>query len=137
MIRRAEARDIDRLIEIRGAVRENRLRDPGSVTRDDYLWFLSRSRIWLAEVSGRIAGFSASDPRDGTIWALFVDPGQEGAGLGTDLLGQACRDLKADGHGEARLCTDPGTRAARFYRKLGWQEEGDAPDGEQRFRLRL
>ena len=134
-LRRAGPQDIDELIRIRGAVQENRLRDPGSVTREDYVWFVSRGLVWLAEVEARIAGFSAGDPRDGTIWALFVDPICEGQGLGARLLAKACEDLKAQGHSMLRLSTDPGTRAARLYRTLGWEEQGLSPDGELAFRL--
>ena len=135
--RRATPDDIDQLIRIRGAVRENRLRDPASVTREDYDWFVSRNLVWLAEVDGQIAGFAAGDPRDGTIWALFVDPDFEGAGLGKRLLVKVCEDMKAAGHAMLRLSTDPGTRAARLYAGLGWEAQGLQPDGEMGFLLRL
>lgn len=137
LIRQAGPRDLDRLIAIRESVRENRLAEAGSVTREDYLWFLGKGLIWLADVDGQAAGFSAADPRDGTIWALFLDPAHEGAGLGARLLARACDDLRAKGHVMAELSTDPGTKAARLYRKLGWQELGLSVDGELRFRLRL
>lgn len=130
-------RDIDELTRIRGAVLENRLRDPASVTQADYDWFVSRGLVWLAEANGQIAGFSTGDPRDGTIWALFVDPGQEGAGLGRALLAKVCEDLAADGHATLRLTTDPGTKAARLYAQLGWEEQGLMADGEMAFLLRL
>jgi ribosomal protein S18 acetylase RimI-like enzyme len=136
-IRRAVPADIDGLIVIRGAVQENRLRDPASVTRDDYGWFVRNNRVWLAGAETRVFGFSASDPRDGTIWALFVDPASEGFGLGTKLLAKACADLKADGFPEVRLFTDPGTKAARLYRKLGWQEVGLSADAEMEFVRKL
>jgi len=105
--RLALSADIDDLFRIRAAVRENRLHDPGSVTREDCDWFVQRRRVWVAEIDGRVAGFSASDPRDATIWALFVDPDFEGRGLGSMLLAQACADLVADGHRRASLTTDP------------------------------
>ena len=136
-LRRALPRDIDQLIRIRGAVRENRLRDPASVTRADYDWFVAERRIWLGDIDGQVAGFAAGDPRDGTIWALFVDPAQEGVGLGRQLLARVCDELRADGHTVLRLTTDPGTRAARLYRRLGWEEQGLLPDGELAFLLRL
>lgn len=135
--RRATAGDIDQLIRIRGAVRENRLRDPASVTRADYDWFVGQGRIWLGEIDGAVAGFAAGDPRDGSIWALFVDPRFEGAGLGAILLQRVCADLQADGHAVLRLSTDPGTRAARLYGRLGWEAQGLLPDGEMAFRLVL
>lgn len=131
------AGDIDALIRIRGAVQENRLSDPSSVARADYEWFVERNLIWLAEGDGRVAGFSAGDPRDGSIWALFVDPPEEGRGLGAALLSRVCADLKAVGHSTLRLSTDPGTKAARLYERLGWEEQGLLPDGELAFLLRL
>lgn len=136
-LRRANEADIDQLIRIRASVHENRLRDPASVTQADYNWFVAQQRIWLGEISGKVAGFSAGDPRDGTIWALFVDPSYEGAGLGAILLAKACEDLKVDGHTVVRLSTDPGTKAARLYGKLGWEEQGRLPDGEMAFKLVL
>jgi ribosomal protein S18 acetylase RimI-like enzyme len=132
-VRPAVAADIDELIRIRAAVRENRLREPGSVTRADYDWFVSRGLVWVCESAGQVAGFSAGDPRDGTIWALFVDPDCEGRGLGAELLDRACADLKAGGFSTVTLSTDPGTKAARLYQRLGWRDEGLLPDGEVRF----
>ena len=136
-MRQANPADIDRLIEIRGRVSENRLRDPTSVTRADYDWFVAKGLVWAAGPGGRVAGFSAGDTRDATIWALFVDPAFEGAGLGSALLARACQDLQAAGHGTARLFTDPMTKAARLYRWLGWREIGLTADGEIEFQLRL
>lgn len=136
-LRRATTGDIDHLIRIRGAVQENRLRDPASVKREDYDWFVEQRRVWVGEVDGHIAGFAAGDPRDGTIWAVFVDPPYEGVGLGAVLLAKVCEDFKADGRTELYLSTDPGTKAARLYGKLGWEEQGLLPDGEMAFRLIL
>lgn len=137
VMRRGLDRDIDSLICIRGAVRENRLRDPASVTRAEYDWFVAAGLVWLAEIGGQVAGFAAGDPRDGSIWALFVDPEFEGQGLGAQLLGRVCDDLRADGHKLLRLGTDPGTKAARLYARLGWQVNGVLPDGELEFLLSL
>jgi GNAT superfamily N-acetyltransferase len=136
-IRPAAKPDIDRLIVIRGVVTENRLRDPASVTRDDYEWFVARGLVWVAERGGQVAGFAAGDPRDASIWAVFVDPAFEGAGLGAVLLGKVCADLRAAGHARAWLVTDPGTKAARLYRRLGWEEHGLSPEGGMRFEILL
>lgn len=135
--RRATPADIDRLMEIRAAVRENRLSDPASVTRADYERFIGRGRIWVCEIDGGIAGFSAGDERDGTIWALFVDQGHHRQGVGTALLARACDDLRRDGHAVVTLSTTPGMAAERLYRRLGWTEAGSSPNGEVRFRLAL
>ena len=136
-IRRARREEHTRLKEIRFAVQENRLGDPSRVTDADYHWFAENPGIWVWEEEGRILGFSAADTRDGTIWALFIDPVHEGRGIGRALLAIACDVLRRAGHRAASLTTDPGTRADRFYRKAGWTAEGLDTHGEQVFRLTL
>jgi ribosomal protein S18 acetylase RimI-like enzyme len=133
--RRATASDIDRLMEIRSAVRENRLSNPLSVTRTDYDRFVGEGRVWVSEVHRTVVGFSASDERDGTIWALFVDPAYQGAGVGPVLLSKACLDLKNDGYKAVRLTTQVGTIAEKLYRKLGWIDVGISGSGEVQFEL--
>jgi GNAT superfamily N-acetyltransferase len=137
LLRRALVGDIARIMAIRLAVQENRLSDPRSVTVADCQRFVDKGRFWVGEVAGVIVGFSASDERDGTIWALFLDPAWQGRGFGPALLARACADLHADGYRVARLTTDPGTRAERMYRRLGWQDHGIGADGEVRFSLAL
>ena len=128
MIRNATEADIARLVEIRGAVRENQLRDPSRVTIEDYRWFIANPGIFVWEEEGRIVGFSAADPRDGSIWALFMDPAFEGRGFARLLLERACQVLQAAGCDRMWLTTSPGTRAEKFYRKAGWRVAGLAGD---------
>src|SRR5258707_12125726 len=113
-IRRARQDERKRITEIRLAVRENRLDDPTLVTDEDYAWFEEHPGIWVWEEGGQILGFSAGDTRDGTIWALFVDPACERRGIGRALFEAACETLLHDGHRTAMLTTAPGTRAQRF-----------------------
>jgi GNAT superfamily N-acetyltransferase len=82
MIRTAVLSDIPRLTEIRGAVGENRLSDPSRVTLADYVWHIERAPVFVWDDAGLIKGLSAGDPRDGSIWALFVDPAFEHQGIG-------------------------------------------------------
>ena len=133
VLRRARADDVPRIWEIRHSVRENRLEDPGKVTDAEVADTLARGLFHLAVSGGRVLGFSAAEPRDGTIWALFVDPAAEGRGLGRALLAAAVDDLAAAGWRVARLTTGPGTRAERFYGLAGWTREGPDPDGEIAF----
>jgi GNAT superfamily N-acetyltransferase len=123
--------------EIRFAVQENRLADPTLVTDEDYAWFEEYPGIWVWDESGQILGFSASDTRDGTIWALFVDPASERRGIGRALFDEACDTLRRSGHRTAMLTTDPGTRAERFYRAAGWKAVGTSSRGELIFRAVL
>jgi ribosomal protein S18 acetylase RimI-like enzyme len=120
-IRRAVEADIPRIVEIRMGVRENRLSDPSRVTPADIAWFIEHGPIWVWDETGRVAGFSAADPRDGSMWALFVDPADEHHSIGQALLERACETLRAAGHRHATLSTDAGTRAERFYRRNGWR----------------
>ena len=136
-IRRATEADLTRIFEIRAAVKENRLSDPSRVTREDCLWYIAGPGMWVWQDGNDICGFSASDTRDGSIWALFVDPASEGRGIGRALLAQAAQVLRDAGFSVATLSTDPGTRAARFYREAGWNPDGYTDKGELRFRLAL
>jgi ribosomal protein S18 acetylase RimI-like enzyme len=86
MIRNANVSDIPRIFEIRGAVHENKLRDPSRVTIEDLRWFIANPGIFVWDEDGRIVGFSAADPRDGSIFALFVAPAFEGREFGRLLF---------------------------------------------------
>jgi GNAT superfamily N-acetyltransferase len=90
--------------------------------------------MWVWDDGGKIVGFSAADTRDGSVWALFVDPAHEGRGIGRALLARVCTALRGAGHHVARLGTAPGTRAERFYRRDGWTAEGLDARGEMVFR---
>jgi GNAT superfamily N-acetyltransferase len=124
LIRRAIESDIPRITEIRNNVRENKLIDPTRVTIEDLRWFISNPGIFLWEEDGRVVGFSAADPRNGNIWALFMDQAYEGRGIARALLKQACTVLSEAGLKRMWLTTDPGTRAEAFYRAAGWQVVG-------------
>jgi GNAT superfamily N-acetyltransferase len=76
---------------------------------------------------------SAGDPRDGSIWALFVDPAFEHQGIGQALIAAACGSLAAAGHRVAKLSTEPGTRAEQFYLRNGWRPHGHTDRGELAF----
>jgi GNAT superfamily N-acetyltransferase len=104
-IRRARSDERQRITEIRFAV-----------------------QVW--EEGGQILGFSAGATRDGTIWALFVDPASERRGIGRALFAAACDTLRRAGHRTAMLTTDRGTRAERFYRAAGWKVTGNSTRGE-------
>ena len=136
-IRRALLEERPRITEIRLAVRENQLLDPSRVTDADYQWFSENPGIWVWEEDGQILGFSAADTRDGTIWALFIDPGHEGRGIGRALLAKACDVLRQAGHRAATLGTEPGSRADGFYRQGGWTPSHIDKRGEQILRLAL
>ena len=132
MIRPALRTDIPRIMQIRAAVRENRLSDPSKVTEDDVLAYVTDARLLVWDHAGQVAGFAAWAP-DGLIWALFVDPDHEGTGIGSALLARALQSLSQSGQAKAHLTTDTGTRAEAFYRAQGWTDSGRTVDGEIRF----
>ena len=120
--REAELGDYAAISAVRLAVTENRLSDPSKVTHADYIEYLTETgKGWVAEDAGRIAGFSIVN-RSGLIWALFLQPGYEGRGIGKDLLARCLEWLKHIGVPRAFLDTDAGTRAELFYRRQGWRE---------------
>jgi len=124
-IRPAALADIPAMTRIRLAVVENALSDPGRITHAMYVDHVEgRGRGWVAEADGAIAGFACADGTDGSIWALFVEPGREGHGYGRALLREAAGWLFALGHAQARLTTGAGTRADRFYAAQGWRRDG-------------
>lgn len=124
MIRRATEADIPRINQIRHDVVENVLSDPSRVTIDHVRWFIANPGIFVWEEDGHIVGFSAADPRDGNIWALFMDRAYEGRGIGRALFERACGVLREAGCRRMWLTTDPGTRAEAFYRAAGWTMVG-------------
>jgi GNAT superfamily N-acetyltransferase len=124
LIRNATRGDIARIVEIRALVRENKLRDPSRVTIEDICWFIDNPGIFVWVEDDKIAGFSAADPRDGSIFALFMDEAFEGRGIARALFERACNVLTDAGCPRMWLTTWPGTRAERFYRKAGWQVTG-------------
>ena len=132
-IRRARPEDHARITEIRNNVKENVLLDPSRVTVADYKWFEQNPGVWVSEEDGTILGFSAADTRNGSIWALFMANDHQRRGIGRALFEKACDVLRQDGHRTAWLTTDPGSRAAGFYRAAGWKEIGTSPRGETIF----
>jgi ribosomal protein S18 acetylase RimI-like enzyme len=133
MLRVATHADILRLIEIRGSVRENCLTDTSNVTLAAYSWFIDHAAIHVWEKDERIQGFSAGDPRDGSIWALFVHPAFESRGVGQILIQAACKSLLEAGFQNATLSTEPGLRAQHFYERNGWISKGQTAAGEVKF----
>jgi GNAT superfamily N-acetyltransferase len=129
-IRRARQGDHPRITEIRMGVKENILSDPSRVTIEDYVWFRDNPGVWVWEENGDILGFSAADTRDGSIWALFVDPRHERRGIGRPLFEKSLDVLRQHGHRIAWLTTDPGSRAEGFYRAAGWKAIGTSLRGE-------
>jgi GNAT superfamily N-acetyltransferase len=85
----------------------------------------SRGTVLVAEEGGIIVGFCAVGPAIdvdwGEVFAIYVDPGRWGAGLGRDLLGVGERTLAEAGFWRAMLWVLGGNARARaFYERQGW-----------------
>jgi GNAT superfamily N-acetyltransferase len=89
----------------------------------------------LAEAPAGVLGFAALDVVEESVWALFVDPCAEGLGLGRALHQRVLASAQERGIRRLTLSTEPGTRAARFYKRAGWTEAGITPAGEAAFRI--
>ena len=89
----------------------------------------------VAEEAGVIHGFATTGPGrdsdlpdDGELYAIYVDPGQWGRGIGNALISAARARLRDLGFRQAALWVLAGNvLAERFYRLDGW-----APDGVRR-----
>ena len=137
-IREATSDDIAAMHAIRMAVRENRLSDPGWLTPAVYRACLAdagSANTWVCETEHGIAGFATGRVVQQDIWALFVDPAQEGRGIGKALLAAATEWLFARGVAAIELSTTPDTRADRFYRQAGWRRGGLTAKGEVIYHL--
>jgi GNAT superfamily N-acetyltransferase len=129
VFRQATPADIPEISRVRLAVRENTLSDPSKITHammEDHMGRIGRT--WVCELDGRIVGFSAAASHDSSIWALFIEPGYEGRGIGQRLLAFATDWLFALGNEEVWLSTSIDTRADRFYARAGWRR-GQMKDG--------
>jgi GNAT superfamily N-acetyltransferase len=123
--REAIPEDIPQLQLIRNSVTENVLSDPALVKKEDYEAYLfRRGKGWVCEIDKQVVRFSIVSLQDKNVWALFLLPAFERKGIGQHL-----HDLMLDWYFSNSaetiwLSTDPGTRAASFYCKKGWKENG-------------
>lgn len=144
-IRPATTDDIAGIFHVRTHVRENHM------SRDE----LTRAGITEVAVAGMIAsqpcawvavtgdavtgdavmGFSMVDLDEGSLFAAFVLPESEGQGIGRELVLLA-EDALFARHPAAWLETGAATRAAGFYRALGWGNEQDIGGGDIRLEKR-
>lgn len=101
------------------------------------------------EVAGFVAGGGSRDPDgkgDGEVYALFVDPGRWGHGIGRLLLEGAVAALADASFASATIWVpEADTEARCFCTALGWMQDGHrrpttsgvSGRSETRYRLRL
>ncbi len=134
--RQATANDISKIQEVRISVIENVLLNPSKVTDEivaDYL--TNRGKGWVCEKGNIIAGFAIVDLKEDNVWALFVKPEFEDQKIGKQLHNLMLDWYFAQGKKRIWLSTEPNTRAADFYRRLGWKEAGTSGKNEIRFEM--
>ena len=135
-IRLATVHDIDSMHAVRLAVRENALSNENLVRPEHYRAMLQESgRGWVYEESDKVVAFGIADQAHRNIWALFVAPGFEGQGIGSELLEVMVKWLFEQSREPVWLTTGRNTRAEHFYSAAGWRAVGSAADGEIRFEL--
>ena len=97
--------------------------------------FRGRSRGWVAEHDGHIVAFAIADRETHAIFALFVQPGFDGRGIGSQLLNLAVDWLWDSGTQRIWLTTRHGTKAANFYQRRGWVATATDASGNIRYEL--
>ncbi|MDQ2148446.1 GNAT family N-acetyltransferase [Alcaligenaceae bacterium C4P045] len=140
ILRRAIPADIPEMFRVRTNVRENPMSIAEmaavGITADSIEAMLAGSvRGWVMQEGDGLAAFALADSEDGCVFALFVDRGHEGKGLGRQLMKEVEAWLFSFGLQEIWLETDVDVRvrANGFYRHMGWQEAGLQDDGQARF----
>ncbi|WP_161965575.1 GNAT family N-acetyltransferase [Steroidobacter cummioxidans] len=118
------------------SVLENRLVSRQLSEQDYLLEIETTGRGWVVERDGNIVAFAIGNAANASIWALFVEPGQERQGYGRQLHKVMVAWLWEHGHDRLWLTTESGTRASRFYEAAGWRLAGTSADGELRYELR-
>lgn len=91
-------------------------------------WMRHGLTMWVAELSGQIAGFAASS--GGELHLLYVHPRRIGRGVASALL--EVIERHAVGMGVRELVCPASLNAVAFYRRRGFQgiEEGSLLFGE-------
>lgn len=135
-VRFAQQSDISALFHVRTSVRENHLSmeqlTQMGITEVSISEMIAASPCaWVATVNGDVVGFSMIDARDASLFAAFVLPAHEGKGLGKELVLVAEKELFKH-HPEIWLETEKDSRAAGFYRHLGWSNEREAKNNQIR-----
>lgn len=102
------------------------------ITESSVIDMIEKNRCaWVAVDNGKIIGFSMILPDEGSLFAAFVLPEYEGRGVGRSLVQLAEQELFKH-HEVAWLETDKNSRAAKFYKRLGWVEKENVSESDIR-----
>ncbi len=135
-IRPAKPADVPTLFHIRTSVRENHLSREQlaglGITEASIAEMISAAPCaWVAVSGDEVVGFSMIDSAEGSLFAAFILPSHEGMGIGAKLVDAAENELFRH-HSEIWLETAEYSRAAGFYRHLGWSNEIKVEDDQIR-----
>lgn len=126
-IREATLDDVSGIIRVRQLALENELEAP--LTEAMLAHALQGvCKAYVADFNDEIIGFVLANPKNKSIWGLFVFEPFQGQGIGKALLDQAVSWLWQQRSGlfrrkikRIRLTTKQGSKAEQFYQKCGWQ----------------
>lgn len=97
-----------------------------AIRTEESFWTRAAERIadtTVAVVGDEVAGFVMVVADE--VEQVYVSRDHRGSGVAGVLLGEAERQVKANGHGEAWLAVATGNaRARRFYERSGWTDGG-------------
>jgi GNAT superfamily N-acetyltransferase len=133
--------DLRATYEIRFSVTENLIHEAQVkyLQRGQALQDIRQGGGWVCRDGQREVGFCLPllipEPY---LAAIFVIPEYQCKGIGKHLMKLALSWFEKQGAHKAYLETDRGSKAERFYRHLGWHQEGEAElDCQVRYALDL
>ncbi|TGD71611.1 GNAT family N-acetyltransferase [Mangrovimicrobium sediminis] len=126
-IRKAEAGDLDRLLELEQACFSTDRLSRRSFRR----WLRHEHCVFLVAVDrkAQVQGYALAVLRQGTrlarLYSVAVDPAQRGRGLAAELIAAAERGARAAGALYMRLEVATGNQAAiKLYKRMGYRRFG-------------
>ena len=96
-------------------------------------------RTCVFEIEARIVGFASFGPHEeedlgsdvACLWALYVEPAAQGAGVGSELLAHAESALSSEGYASVMLWVfTANEHGRRFYSARGWVYEEGSEDAD-------
>ena len=133
IFREAHDGDLDELLDVRAATRENAMTRAQlarrGITAASMAESMARGTLkgWVCSSDSRIVGFCMGDSEQGEVAVLAILPEYEGRGIGKTLLSLVVEWLCSFNPESVWLGTspNPATRAYGFYRALGWRPIGE------------
>ena len=104
--------------------------------REDYAALIRAGEVWVLAEGGEVLGVLVMRPADDHLFVdnVAVAPGQQGKGLGRELLAFAEERAEGEGLPEIRLYTNEKMHEnlLAVYARVGFEETGRGVDGGYR-----